>query len=380
MRDVWRHAAHRALATLAVLALLPAAACELQTATVPRAEPVLLVHGVLDPALGEQVVLVERGLAGQRPAVTVDYDSRDPIRTSGGDPVNGAAVVITDSAAFRLVLSERMFNGRPTGVYAGNITSPAQPLVSGRVYYLSVRTAEDEVVTGRTRMPEIAAAPVTTISGFNRDTDTLRLGWVSRRWTRAYWVRVSTPQGPLTIPGTTNSVAIAGTIRNIAEDFGARAFLPGLVQRVTVAAVDSNLYDYERTGNDPFTGGGLINRLQGGIGVFGAVTDVLRRNVDVTATRRDPFEGVYTRTAGTSTLRELHLWIESVSDGVPRLSGYIILGSTTRYAVLGDRRGDAVSLRVLDESAPIRTITAQVQGNTLVATGTLAGVVLTRQP
>jgi hypothetical protein len=375
-----RIALHRWGTLLALLACVPAAACELQTTTVSRAEPVLLVHGVLDPALAEQVVLVERGLAGQRAAVKPDYDARDPIRTSGGDPVNGATVVITDSAAFRLVLTERVFNGRPTGVYAGSIVSPAQPLVSGRVYHLMVQTTDGELVTGRTRMPEIAPAPISIINGFNRDTDTLRLGWVPRRWTRAYWVRVSTPQGPLTIPGNTNSVAIAGTIRNIAEDFGARAFLPGLVQRVTVAAVDSNLYDYERTGNDPFTGGGLINRLQGGIGVFGAVTDVLRRNVDVTATRRDPFEGVYIRTAGTSSLREIHLWIESISDGVTRLSGYIIVGSTSRYAILGDRRGDAVSLRVLDDAAPIKTITAQVQGNTLVATGTLAGVVLSRQP
>ena len=33
-------------------------------------------------------------------------------------------------------------------------------------------------------------------------------------------------------------------------------------------AIDANIFDYVRTFNDPYTGSGIISRVQGGLGLF----------------------------------------------------------------------------------------------------------------
>ena len=38
-----------------------------------------------------------------------------------------------------------------------------------------------------------------------------------------------------------------------------------------VLTVDSNYFDFVRSGSDPITGRGFLNHLEGGIGVFGSV-------------------------------------------------------------------------------------------------------------
>ena len=72
------------------------------------------------------------------------------------------------------------------------------------------------------------------------------------------------PYGPFFLFTDSLHVRLTGDLRNLFAGDLQRVLVPGFHQDIVVAAVDSNFYDYYRTNNDPFTGGGIISRVKGG--------------------------------------------------------------------------------------------------------------------
>jgi hypothetical protein len=89
------------------------------------------------------------------------------------------------------------------------------------------------------------------------------------------------------------SLDIAG---DLVDPFDERTiFRAGCYYQLTVAAVDTNYWDFTRSIANPLTGQGFINHLSGGIGVFGSIAPVTYE-LRVTAPQLDPREGIYRMT------------------------------------------------------------------------------------
>jgi hypothetical protein len=148
---------------------------------------------------------------------------------------------------------------------------------------------------------------------------------------------------------------------------------------VLIAAADSNFYDYYRTQNDPFTGSGIISRVQGAVGLFGSLATVSRRVLDVTAVRQQPIEGrfVYLSSlpgAATAAANDLSLYIESPSprsDVPAALSGKYTTPVFRTDGLLGTQSGSAVVLALLASQSAFDTLevfTGELRGDTLAGT------------
>ena len=383
------------LSGLMGLALLPACTFDQQSVGVPASQ--IVVQAVLDLGRCQQKVLVERTLSG---AIDVSqesrYDLNDPVRSGGGDPVSGATVSVTRSDGRQLIGAEaaQQAGGFGAGLYllteARCTSSPV--IIGGGQYTLLVKTPDGHVVTGTTRMPDAPAVlPTSRLVLFDRDRDTLRLGWTPARVARTYGLRVDTPHGPFVLFSDSTHYTLAGGLRNFVAANLERVFIPGFQQNVLVFASDTNYFDYYRSRNDPFTGSGIINRLNGGIGLFGSVAVIDDRRLDVTQGARDPsIEGEYALREGgaaASTLAtQLRLYVES--PGQPAsLSGWYTSPSIggAHEGFIGTRSGARVTLRFLvNQSAAdaVETFTAEQRGDSLV--GSLASgsgrVVFVRRP
>ena len=346
----------RVAATFVASALLAAAsACEFDRTTVPQGVDGLVVHAVLNPTTLEQQVLVERTLTG-RVDVRDDgaYDPANPIATGGGVPVENASVHLfseTGTSARALQKGVSVPGGPPrgTGLYVfRNLRSTAGDaieIVPGRSYRLEVRDEQGRLVTGTTRVPKQATIEMRLPVPFNRDTDTLRLDWQPVEHAKQYALRLETPFGPFFLFTDTAKVEIAGSLRNFLTDNLGRAFVPGFDQELIVGAVDANFFDYYRSGSDPFTGSGLITSLQGGTGFFGAYVPILRRDLQVVATRKDPVEGRYLG-RGPSGNAEVQLWVAEREGSLSALSGNIT-DSNGRFGLVGTLVGNELSVAVL---------------------------------
>ncbi|MEO6529050.1 MAG: DUF4249 family protein, partial [Gemmatimonadaceae bacterium] len=288
---------------LAACAMLVAAACTFDQQTVAVQVPQVVVHAVLDPGALQQQVLVERTLSG---SVDISknqrFDPLDPINTGGGVPVSGAEVTISGPGGTVRGIEARV-DGKPStyssGRYVvplniGNVTTGLM-LRPGSRYELRVRTPDGTVVTGSTVVPNIAAVSASSrLDAFNRDVDSLRFTWRDVSGARSYLLRIESPFGPFLLFSDSTHLTLPGGLRNYFAASLERVFIPGFRQRASLAAVDSNYYDYYRSRNDPFTGSGIINRLEGGIGLFGSAVQINARTVDVTQNAREPaFEGTY---------------------------------------------------------------------------------------
>jgi hypothetical protein len=157
-----------------------------------------------------------------------------------------------------------------------------------------------------------------------------------------------------------------------------RVLIPGFDQGVLIAAADSNFYDYYRTQNDPFTGSGIISRVEGGAGLFGSLATVMTRVLNVTADQAQPIESrfVYLVTAGSArTLAsELNLYVESPSprsDVPAALSGKYITPLLRTDGILGSQSGNNVVLALLAGQSAFDTatvFTGVLRGDTLAGT------------
>ena len=376
-----------AFARLGATALLVAAACTFDEKAVAVQPPQIVVHAVLDPGTQEQEVLVERTLSG---AVNVRddmrFDSDDPINTGGGIPIGGAEVTITGPDG-PIRGFESLVPGRPSTYTSGRyvvVLGPgpvigAPPLRRGVRYELRVSTPDGALVAGTTVVPDFAPASASTrLDLFNRDRDSVRVTWRSVRGARSYLLRAETPFGAFLLFTDSTHVTLKGDLRNYFATSLERVFIPGFRQRVTVAAVDSNFFDYYRSRNDPFTGSGIINNLDGGIGLFGAAVNVATRTLDVVQDVREPaFEGLWDIAVTTRPVVDvLRLYIETPGDPAA-LSGWYARNRTNGVfeGMVGSRTNGRVVLEFLANQAAVDTVavfSGEQRGDSLV--GSFVGV------
>jgi hypothetical protein len=353
----------RVAATLGgTAALAVAAGCEFDKATVPPGRERLVVHAVLNPFQREQWILVERTLTGR---VSIDstarFDPRDPIVTGEGIPVSGAEVVITHLATGDTAYAPeevlRSTTGQGRGVYRllnGPAKRPPLPddaMVIGRAgqYTLRVRTATG-TVTGEVTVPDVTALrPPPTVDTLNVDTDTLTLQWAEGGGASHYALRVESPFGPFFFFTDSLTYRLTGELRNLFAEDLPKVFIPGFQQQVQVAGVDENFFDYYRSTNSPFTGSGIINHLDGGIGLVGAYVPLETRSVFVTGNDDQPIEGTYvpaTFSYGFADTLRIFVY-DRTRDGLA-ISGYLRRidpsDEADRYQLLGTVTGGRFEL------------------------------------
>jgi hypothetical protein len=338
------------------------ASCEFDKRTVGLGQEQVAVHGVLDPAAFSSTILVEKLLTGRTPVGEGRHDAVDPIVSGGGIPISGARVIITSDigeVAYAVEDITTRSDGKGAGVYRiqnGNPPTPSDSdwvrLAPAGQYTLRVETPDGTVVTGSTVIPSVQPGVVNpSFVQFNRDRDSVFLQWGEIPLAHRYAVRVESPRGPFLVFVDSLEYLVAGTLRNIFTEGLPSTFVPGFRQVITVGAVDRNFYDYYRSRNDLFTGRGLINHLQGGIGFFGAYVMLRGQTLNVIADTDHPFEAPYTRIAGpASSPLGFTVYLESEStSGVRQLSGsWSLSGVSGANGMIGtlDSRSD-VTLALL---------------------------------
>ena len=302
------------------------AACDLGSSTIPLADPQIVVHAVLNPSLNQQFILLEESLTGKEQPDSLFSGSENPITTSGGIPISGATVQLEDETGIIYGATERTVLGQPTGVYIVPIT--VQPGVRYRLTVLAL----GKTVTASTVVPRGTLAGPATVEPFNRDHDATKVSMPEVEFARGYFLRVDAPVSAFSVVTTDREVSITGDTRNLFTENLLRVFFPGFEQTLTVAAVDTNLYDYYRSRSDPFSGIGLINHVQGGLGVFGSIAVIERRVLEVTQDfSGHPLEDTFTRrgAAPDAVPRAIHFYLESAAqtlESQDRISGYYING------------------------------------------------------
>jgi len=268
---------------------------------------VVIVQAVLslDSAAVAQYVVVERSITGT--TTIPDQDSlRGPPRPPL--PLSGARVVVTRDDGDSLVFAEIPDT---LGVYKVDWTQSLPFLQPGREYRLRVTTLDGRTVRGRTRMP---FPPVVTGlppdgARFSRDRDTLRVSWSGAQFSKGVYIQVRprdvarivrmvlfTDSASFMIPGRL-PFPLPG------DSLPPDVWIAGTRATFTVAAMDTTFFGFFRSANDPFTGTGFINSLEGGLGVFGALAPV-NRTYDVVADVDHPWEGRYT--LSTTILGDAH--------------------------------------------------------------------------
>jgi hypothetical protein len=274
----------------------------LQEVTIPLGTEVVVVQGVLtlDTAALAQYIVVERSITG-----TMVIPSQDSLRGPPRPPlpISGASVVVTRDDGDSVVLTEACDPNQlcnPLGVYSFRRADAPDFLAPGRVYQLRVVTPDGHVVTGRTRMPEPPVLGGVPPDGatLNRDRDTLDVTWSGAAGSKGVFVQVRPRdlERRLTFLLFTDSThfRIAGRLPLPFGDdtIPPAVWIAGTRETFTVAAMDTNFFDFFRTLNDPFTGSGFINTVAGGLGVFGSMAPV-NRTYAVRGDVDHPFEGRY---------------------------------------------------------------------------------------
>ncbi len=359
------------LTALAAVATLTA--CESAPVEVRSPTAAIVVHAVLTPDAAEQVILVEASLTGRVDINNnLNFDPLDPIRTAGGEPISGADVrLLADGDDLGVPAVETRVRARGTGRYV--VPRSALAVQPGQRYRLRLRTGDGRLVIGETRVPGApagwspgagtVASPVT----LDRSRDTLRLQWSAVREARTYAVRVETPYGPWALFADSTQFALSGGLRNYFAPGLPSVWFPGFVQTASVVAVDANFYDYNRSGNDPFGGTGLISSVQGGVGLFGSIVNILRRSITVTDRVRFPIDARWRGTNGAGATSELDLWIDVAGPTVSSVSGRVTT-ATARYLIgtLRDETLRLVTLNGISSADTVAVYSARVQGDSIV--------------
>jgi hypothetical protein len=362
----------------ALLALAAGAACELSTVSVPSPTPSVVVHAVLNPSAPEQVVYLERTLTGRTNVGTGSFNPSSPIVSAGGIPIDAALVEIIDSSGHVATGIEGIVAPSPVigaGVYHVPILGPTLRL--GERYKLHIHTQEGEDITAFTRipLPEVSSTGGLT-QILNRDHDTLNVSWDASLKSRAYAMRVESPFGPFFLFTDSLHLRVTGDLRNLFSSDLQRVLVPGFHQDMIVAAVDSNFFDYYRTNNDPFTGAGIISRINGGLGLFGSLVTLTNGTLTVVADQTQPIEGRFRIPAPvdpTTPASSFNLYIESASvrsDAPSALSGRYNTPGPNAHAdgLIGTIKGSDVTIALLSNQLATDTVdvfTGQLQNGTL---------------
>jgi hypothetical protein len=353
-----------------LLSLLPVLGCELTEVTVPRGEPRIIVQAVLGRTAAYQFVVVERSITGEGlDAFTGDQIPPEaPVR-----PIEDAVVVLEYGAgtACGPAADTLLPSDSAPGVYrAPGRCAPAP----GDVVGLRVVTPDGGEVTGTSTIPgggrtEVDLAGANLLPGvlalLNQDRDTLDLlaEPLVARGLQVEVRRLSGPADPvfLLLTDSLRLTIPAGLVNPFEGDDGEMVFRAGFEYQLTIALTDTNYYDFARSFSDPFTGRGFINRLTGGIGVFGSV-DSRSYGLRAVADVDDPREGVY-RVTGTVDGKAVDVTLELYLDQRPRdRFGAFVVGTwagapvtTSAAGRFGGSNGDPDSLNASfndDEAIP----------------------------
>jgi hypothetical protein len=348
-------------------------ACEATPVEVVSPTASVVVHAVLNPDAAEQVVLVESSLTGR---VDINdnlrYDPLDPIRTAGGSPITGVDVrLLAGSDTVGVRATETVVQSRGTGRYT--LARSAFVVQPGQRVRLRIRTSDNREVTGETLVPGAppgwtpGAGAVATPVSLDRSRDTIALAWSAVSGARTYAVRVETPYGPWALFSDSTRFTLTGAQRNFFAGGLPSVWFPGFVQTASVVAVDVNFYDYNRSGNDPFGGTGLISSVKGGLGLFGSVVNMLRREVSVTDRVRLPLDARWRGTTANGATAELDLWVDVEGPTVSSVSGRE--ATAPRRFLLGTLRDGTlrlVTLRAGSSADTVALFTARLAGDSLV--------------
>ena len=370
---------------LAPLALLALAACDLERVAIARTEARVALHGVLSASAPTQVVLLERTRNGSIRPYAPPFDLGDPVVSDEGVAESDALVVLTTPSGQTLVAREDIStrsDAKGAGIYRFSLDGAA--LERGGSYRLSVRTTKGESLVAETTVPTGVPASVAASRLFDRARDTVTLQWPATAGARSYLVRIETPFGPRAFFTESTQVRLTGELRNVDQRQLVRVFIPGFPQAVTVSAVDSNFYDWYRTQNDALTGMGLINRVRGGMGVFGSLVRLRFEDVRVIAPQDEPEAGNFVAVGDPAELLgnrypSFELYVESRSarsDQPDALSGRAqrrrSLGETgcQTCGMLGaSRDGRTIELYFLNAWSATDTtevLTGEIRGDTIV--------------
>ena len=378
------------ITSVALSALVAVSGCELEKVAVPQSTPRVVVHAVLNPSAADQVIFLEQTLTGAARTEHHTFNPNDPIETAGGVPIINALVEISDSSGVVVKGSETPVPGATVngpGVYHVPILGPTLRL--GARYKLHVHTLDGEDLTAFTRipLPEVSSTGGLTRT-FNRDHDTLNISWDASLKVRAYAMRVESPYSPFFLFTDSLHVRLTGDLRNLFAGDLQRVLVPGFHQDLLVAAVDSNFFDYYRTNNDPFTGAGIISRINGGLGLFGSLVTLTNGTLTVIADQTEPIEGRFRVQAPVDSavpVSSFNLYIESpaINSNAPAaLSGrYITTGPNPRIdGVIGRMKGNDVALAFLANqmaSDTVAVFVGQLSNGVLKGQFALNGVAAT---
>jgi hypothetical protein len=357
--------------------------CELDKTPIPPKTPQIVLEGVLNAGAPSQVVLLERARSGLVYVISPPYDTEDPVTSDAGIPETGATVtLITPSGqSIQAIEDSKVNDGKGEGVYRIPITGNS--LVRDQPYHLLVQTLSGETLSAVTSVPDgIASTSVKYNPSFDRTRDTFSATWPASATAKSYLVRIETPDGPRQFFTQGTSISLPGMLRNVDVAELPHVFFPGFQQNVTVSAVDSNYYDWFRTHNDVISGEGLINRITGGVGVFGSLVLLEYDYLQVTAPRTHPTEGTFNFTGSSFdalAVRYLSfdIYIESPaarSGQSDALSGRYTPKPRLDYhgcpvcGFLGTASGNRIELALLDGWSARDTVEVfdgQLQGDTL---------------
>lgn len=300
---------------LAAAVALVAVGCELTEVEVAPGTRTLVVQSVINRAQRDQFVIVEYSLSGETPGTT----SGNPVPPGAPRlPISGARVTVEQLGGSSCPGRIDTLSEFSSGIYRGTLcgTDP------GAALRLRVLTPQGEEVIGTARIPDVVSREVRVGSNLatssrdtvvlNRDRDTIFISVASLSG-RVLQVEARQSEGEQIHPhpdlflfADTMRLRILGKLVNPFHE--QEVFLAGRYYRFTVAVGDTNYYDYLRSRSDPFTARGYINRLHGGIGVFGAV-DAATYVVRVVGDWRDAREGLY-RATGAAAGAQVDLMIE----------------------------------------------------------------------
>ena len=351
---------------------------------IPRTEGRVALHSVLSASAATQVVLLERTRSGSVSVIGPPFDLADPLITDEGIAESGALVRLTSPSGQTLLAREDNTvrdDGKGFGIY--RFALPGNALERTGIYRLSVQTIAGENLSAETSVPAGVAADVAEPRTFDRARDTAIVEWPALPGARSYFVRIETPFGPRSFFTDSTRVRLTGELRNVETVALRRVFIPGFPQAVTVSAVDSNYYDWYRTHNDAISGAGLVNRVQGGFGVFGSLVRLRYQDFRVVAPQAEPSAGMFdfvgtpAQRASTPYLH-LELYVESTAargDQADALSGRserrLGFGDTgcPVCGLLGTVRDGRIELALLRDwyaSDTAEVFSGEIRGDTIV--------------
>ena len=374
----------RSAVMAAMGAAVAAIGCEIAGTTAPPVEPRVVVHAVLNPAGQVQTILVERtlrsetginGAVAYQPignARVVIYGPRQDSAVAGR--ATGTGVL---EGAYR-VLSVTITDGSP-----GNAPPNALRLRPGERYRLRVETSLG-VVTGETTVP--VGGPVDAARrSFNLDRDTLRVSAAGVRNAAGFYLLHETTsavhqQYAISLDDALLLPLDGADVPDWSFSFAHQSVYPGIAQRFTVVAVDSNYFKYYVAGFDPFGDDTRGNSLTGGVGLFGSVAPLMSKVLDLTANIDTPIEGSWLADRVPATLPvSMTLYSSPHFPGTRpglrvSLSGTGQVG-TTPFEAYGSNEGVGTTLQFfpIGQSGQPTSATGSMSGLDLVLTDTRTG-------